>query len=347
MLSRALSSATVMLLIGCFPAARGQAENLEAGKSPSQIFAGTCTACHKGPRGLLRTVSPGSLPSFLREHYTTSPDMAKLLSGFLISNGATDTHNAGAQPKQPRDAKLDARPGVEPRQAPEPRQAARPDTDGLSQQGEPGHLGRNAKRLARPGEAPEGAKPAANGQAPVQATIEPGPQPSAKQKLTKRGKPGSEESPKTDMDRPDVAKGEPSNGESARDLSKTEPIKEDGSQPEAAKPATEGKSETPKSETPKSETPKSDAPKVDASRETGGGAIPPLRPDPVPPVTPALPASAAAPAVVSSGTPEPAAAAPPMPAQSPSPPAAPPAVTASVPPAPATPSGPPAPPISQ
>lgn len=86
MLSRALSLATV-LLIGCFAAIPAQAQNLEAGKSPSQIFAGTCTACHKSPRGLLKTVGAGSLPGFLRQHYTTSSDMASLLSSFLISNG--------------------------------------------------------------------------------------------------------------------------------------------------------------------------------------------------------------------------------------------------------------------
>ena len=83
MLSRALSLATVTLLIGCFAAdpALAQATNLEAGKSPSQIFAGTCTACHKSPRGLLKTVPAGSLQGFLRQHYTTSPEMASLLSG--------------------------------------------------------------------------------------------------------------------------------------------------------------------------------------------------------------------------------------------------------------------------
>src|SRR3954452_25297450 len=91
MLSRALSLATVMLLIGCFAAIPAQAQNLEAGKSPSQIFAGTCSACHKSPRGLLKTVAPGSLPGFLRQHYTTSPDMAGVLASYLVSNGATDT----------------------------------------------------------------------------------------------------------------------------------------------------------------------------------------------------------------------------------------------------------------
>ena len=93
MLSRALSLATVTLLIGCLAAgsALAQATNLEAGKSPSQIFAGTCNACHKSPRGLLKTVPASSLPGFLRQHYTTSSDMASVLSSFLVSNGATDT----------------------------------------------------------------------------------------------------------------------------------------------------------------------------------------------------------------------------------------------------------------
>ena len=95
MLSRALSLATVTLLIGCFAAIPVQAQNLEAGKSPSQIFAGTCTACHKSPRGLLKTVPAGSLPGFLRQHYTTSSDMASLLSAFLTSNGAADTRYVG------------------------------------------------------------------------------------------------------------------------------------------------------------------------------------------------------------------------------------------------------------
>src|SRR5690348_6258405 len=68
MLSRALGLAALMIAACSFAAGRAQAqENLEAGKSPSQIFAGTCTACHKSPRGLMKTVSPGSLPGFLRQ----------------------------------------------------------------------------------------------------------------------------------------------------------------------------------------------------------------------------------------------------------------------------------------
>src|SRR5882757_1016941 len=114
MLSRALSLATVTLLIGCFAAgsAHAQATNLEAGKTPSQIFAGTCNACHKSPRGLLKNVPASSLQGFLRQHYTTSSDMASVLASFLVSNGATDTRfQSKDQPKtDAKGAKQEAKP---------------------------------------------------------------------------------------------------------------------------------------------------------------------------------------------------------------------------------------------
>ena len=343
MLSRALSLATVMLLIAFCAAERAQAqENLEAGKSPSQIFADTCTACHKGSRGLLKTVAPGSLPSFLRQHYTTSPAMAGVLSSYLISNGATDTRISGGQPKgakesakdgvkegakeakqeakpdqkpaeqldrfgrrlHPATASPETKPEAEPRQ--EPKQAARPENEGPPQ----GH-----KRLARPAEPPEGAKPDIDGQAPAQAQVggERGPDGrklSAKQRLSKRGKPGTEEPPKAEV----PLTNEPPKSEAA--------AKEQG-KPEEAKPA--------------GETPSQSA-KVEPARETGGETST-LRSDPVPPVTPA-PATAppAVSAVSVSGGSEPAAAS----AVSSSPVAA---TAASAPPV--APAGPPAPPISQ
>ena len=324
MLSRALSIATVTLLIGCFAAIPVRAQNLEAGKSPSQIFAGTCNACHKSPRGLLKTVQAGSLPGFLRQHYTTSSEMASLLSAFLVSNGAADTRYVGTQPKAgSKDAKPEARPAGPPDQLdrfgrrlrPAPTQeAARPEE--TQQAAKPDEAGRNAKRPARPGESPDAAKPAVDGQTPAQAALEPGPdgrKNGSRQKLGKRGRPGTDEAPKTD-----AAKDEPAKGEPAAD-DKSETAKGEG-----GKPAGEAKSESAKIEPPK---------------EGGGGETPTLRADPVPPVTPAPPALSAVSAAVSSGTPEPAA-----------PPSAPlaPAVTASAPPLPpVAPAGPPAPPISQ
>lgn len=355
MSSRALTLATVMLLIGCLAADRAQAQatNLEAGKSPSQIFAGTCTACHKGPRGLLKTVSPGSLPSFLRQHYTTSPEMAGVLASFLISNGATDTRYGGGQPKE---AKQEAKPGSPPeqldrfgrRQRPAPaaqeaakpeaeqRQATKPDGDAATPQAEPVHPGHN-KRLARPAEAPEGAKPDAGGQVPVQAEGDRGPEGrklSAKQRLSKRGKANAEEPPREPPKTEEPSAGEPPPSDTAS--------KDEG------KPSTDTKSEPTKSETAKVEPAKGGAeplkggaeplkgggePLNDGAGKDGAGAT---RPDPVPPVTPAPPSATAA------------AGSNPQPLAVPEPASPPPTVTASTPPLPpVTPAGPPAPPISQ
>jgi len=103
MSSRALSLTSVLLLFGFGATDAALAQNLEAGKSPSQIFAQTCSACHRSPRGLLKSVPPGSLPGFLRQHYTTSSDMAGLLASYLVSNGAVDARYGHGQAKGDRD----------------------------------------------------------------------------------------------------------------------------------------------------------------------------------------------------------------------------------------------------
>lgn len=142
MLSRALILAAVAFALGCFGAAPADAQNLEAGKPPSQIFSSTCSLCHKSSRGLLKSVSPGSLPGFLRQHYTTSTDMAAAMSAYVLSNGAANAAPGGNLTRQGQEAK-GGRPGQEPgpEQAakgrkPPTQEAARPDADGL-QNGEP------------------------------------------------------------------------------------------------------------------------------------------------------------------------------------------------------------------
>jgi hypothetical protein len=360
MLSRALSLATVTLLIVCFAAkpSQVQAQNLEAGKSPSQIFAGACTACHRSPRGLLKTVPAGSLQGFLREHYTTSTEMASLLSTFLISNGAADTRYVGAHPKEGREPKSDSRLGGPPEQldrfgrrprpAPqeaarpeaEPREAARPDTDGLSDL-PAGRRSRNAKRMARPAEAPDAGKPAAEGQAPAQAADERGPDGSklSKQRLGKRGKRGREEPPsaeaaKTDAVKTDAVKTDAAKTDAAKtDAAKTDAVKEEPAKVETvtddkpkSEPESEAKGEAAKVEGGKPEgakpsdddkKPSEDKPgsaKIEAPKEPGSGETPTLRADPAPPAAPAPAVSPPVSAAVSGGTAEPAAAGPPAPA---------------------------------
>jgi len=325
MLGRTLRLAAVMLFIGSFAvcAVRTQAQNLEAGKSPSQLFAGTCNGCHRTPRGLLKTVSAASLPGFLRQHYTTSGEMAAQLSSFLIANGAGDGRSrqgADAKPAAPTD-QVDRQ--SRRLRAGSPQEAARtPEADGGLLQGR--------KRLARP-ETTDTAKPAADGQLPPQAGSERGPDGrrlSTKQRLSRRARPGSEEAPS--------AKEEPQSLEPAiDDKAKPEAATEEIGKGETPKPSDEGKTEAARGETPKE----------------SGGETPSLRADPVPLVTPAPPAtSSASAAAASSGPPEsePAgsSAAPgtARPAAS-EPPTA--AITASAPPPPPAPSGPPAPPISQ
>jgi hypothetical protein len=62
--------------------ARAQS-NLDAGKSPAQIFSDTCNACHRSPREL----KPSSA-GFLREHYTTGGREAAAMAGYLASVGS-------------------------------------------------------------------------------------------------------------------------------------------------------------------------------------------------------------------------------------------------------------------
>jgi hypothetical protein len=299
MLGRALSLAAVTLLVGCFAVHAAWAQNLEAGKSPYQLFAGTCNACHKSPRGLLKTVSAGSLPSFLRQHYTTSGDMASQLSGFLIANGASARQGGDAKPTAGTD-QVD-RQGGRRQRAGTSQEAAKPDGEGVLSQGH--------RRLATPGEVPDAGRTAADGQPPP-GTGDRGPDGrrlSAKQRLSKRSRPG-EEVPS--------AKEEPQKLEpAAEDRAKAETAKEEDGKTDVSRPSIEDKAESPGIEPPKD----------------SGGETAALRPDPTPAVTPVPPAASPAPPQTASiGSPEPVAASAPQPSEPP--------------PAPA---GPPVPPISQ
>ncbi|MBR0870904.1 hypothetical protein JQ633_11090 [Bradyrhizobium tropiciagri] len=317
MMSRALSLATVTLLIGCLSAGSGHAQNLEAGKSPSQIFAGTCSACHKTPRGLLKSVPAGSLPGFLRQHYTTSSDMAGVLASYLVSNGAADPryqgkdHPRGA--KGGRDARQEAnqppeqqteRPARRQHQGAAPQEAVRPDADGLPPgEARPGH---RSKRAARPSETPDGATPA-DGQPQGASEGKP-----SRKKLGRRGKPADE--PKSD---------EGARSETPKDEPRSQSAKTDSAPKSESKSEDKGDTEKPAKPADQSDSAKVDAPKGNAGSE---------RSDPV------TPAPAAA---VPEPSPSPAAAASPTPA----PPVT---ATAPLPPAPTgAPAGPPVAPVSK
>jgi hypothetical protein len=351
MLSRALGLATVTLLISGLAAERAlaQAQNLEAGKSPSQIFAGTCNVCHKSPRGLLKTVAPGSLPGFLRQHYTTSSDMAGVLASYLISNGANDARYAVTQQKGAKDGTKEGTKDAAKEGTREAAREARSDIHSAVQTDPTERFGHRPRSSAVPpaeGSEPRPAsRPDVDSQVPQQAATERGPDGrklSAKQRLSRRGKPG-EELPKADTAREPPGTGEIPKSESAR----SEPGKPDGD-----RSGGEGRSESARSEpasteparteSARTEPAKTESAKTEPARDTGG-VTSALRVDPVPPVTPAPPSgsppsvSAAAGSSGDSAAMSYAAPAPTLTVAAPPPPSLPP-----VPPA-----GPPAPPISK
>lgn len=357
MVSRALGLATVMLVTSSLAAERAlaQAQNLEAGKSPSQIFAGTCTVCHKSPRGLLKTVAPGSLPGFLRQHYTTSSDMAGVLSSYLISNGANDTRYAVTQQK----GKDGAKEGTKDLGREGPREAAREtrsDTHSAVQPDPTERFGHRPRSSAPPEEGSEprhASRVDVDNEVPPQA-VERGPDGrklSAKQRLSRRGKPGEE--PKADPARETPATGDVPKTESAR----IEPGKPDGD-----RPAGEGRSESARTDPAKIESARTDSARTDSAKtepvrtdpakpesartdagKDTGGETSALRADPVPPVTPAPPAGPAPSVSAAAGSSGDSAA---MSYAAPAP-----ALTISTPPSPSLPpvppAGPPAPPISK
>lgn len=269
MLSRALSLAAVTFLIGCLTAGTGAAENLDAGKSPSQIFSSTCSACHKSPRGLLKTTPASSLPGFLRQHYTTGSEMARVLSGYLVSNGAADPrYQAKDQPRQ-RD------PGRRQPAAAAPQEASRPDAEAAP----PPRTSRQGRRFARP-QPPEAGPD--DGQAPDQSATER--RSSAKQK-GRRGKRVIGE-PKRDQD---------THGE-------TDGAKGGNNEPAVAAPSTTasptGESARPASEPSREE--KSGSTGMSTSRDSAGSEPNPAKPDPAPSASstpnPVPPAASATPA---------------------------------------------------
>lgn len=69
--------------------------NIDAGKTPAQIFGDTCSACHRSARDLRRTSA-----SFLRAHYTAGADEANAMANYLAGLGSSEPR-ATSQPKRP------------------------------------------------------------------------------------------------------------------------------------------------------------------------------------------------------------------------------------------------------
>jgi hypothetical protein len=71
------------LLAICIAGPAGAQGNLDAGKTPAQIFADTCSACHRRPQELKRASA-----GFLRQHYTPGSAEAAAMASYLARVGS-------------------------------------------------------------------------------------------------------------------------------------------------------------------------------------------------------------------------------------------------------------------
>ena len=84
-------------------------------RDAARTFAANCSTCHKSPRGLAKS---GSVAGFLRQHYTTGPEMSAAMAAYLVSAGSAPESKKGpaaadataAKTKSKRGEQLTAQP---------------------------------------------------------------------------------------------------------------------------------------------------------------------------------------------------------------------------------------------
>ena len=132
-------AATIGLLVVLAPAIASAQTNLDQGKSPGQIFASDCAACHKAARGLAKGKDGGSLTEFLRQHYTTSREQAAALAAYVLRGGVEPppkpaAEHARASAEEPKAGRRQSRSEAAKPEAGKP-EAAKPEAakpDGAS-----------------------------------------------------------------------------------------------------------------------------------------------------------------------------------------------------------------------
>jgi hypothetical protein len=89
-------------------------------KDSRQIFSTTCSACHKSPQGLAKS---GQVAGFLRQHYTTGPEMSAAMAAYLVAAGSAPASKKGekgaasaenAKAKSRKQELATVQPGADP-----------------------------------------------------------------------------------------------------------------------------------------------------------------------------------------------------------------------------------------
>ena len=101
---RAVLAAAVIAALGG-PAA--VAQNLDQDKPAPKLFADSCAACHKSPRGLAKGRFRLTLYMFLQDHYASNSSSAWALTNYLDSlDGGKRTPPHAAKPATPSRSSL-------------------------------------------------------------------------------------------------------------------------------------------------------------------------------------------------------------------------------------------------
>ena len=106
-----LGQSLVVLASLCALAGPAMAQNIDEGKSATQLYSATCAQCHRNPAALGKGRFRATLASFLQDHYTTGVGEAWALAGYLAS---VDAGPPRAKPKQAKGSKPRPPASVQP-----------------------------------------------------------------------------------------------------------------------------------------------------------------------------------------------------------------------------------------
>ncbi len=112
---------TIVAAVAGIASLRAQTQLADPKDAP-KIFASTCSACHKSPQGLAKS---GQVAGFLRQHYTTGPEMSAAMAAYLVAAGsapakkerekaaASQSGDPAAKGKSKKQEQAAAQPGVD------------------------------------------------------------------------------------------------------------------------------------------------------------------------------------------------------------------------------------------
>src|SRR5690348_4346813 len=89
-------------------------------RDAAKTFASNCSTCHKSPQGLAKS---GQVAGFLRQHYTTGPEMSAAMAAYLVAVGnapakkekGAETATAAKRGKKEKQEQISAVPLMDER----------------------------------------------------------------------------------------------------------------------------------------------------------------------------------------------------------------------------------------